>query len=134
VALNDTLVRYTYMGDADLSGDVTSTDYSLIDSGFALALSGWVNGDFDYSGAVDATDYALIDNAFAFQTGVLPEQAAAMYAQHAALFGQEYVDAFAAIQSGVVPEPASLGVLALAGVSLLGGGRRRRAGRPAALR
>jgi autotransporter-associated beta strand protein len=112
VALNDTLVRYTYMGDADLSGDVTSTDYSLIDSGFALALSGWVNGDFDYSGSVDATDYALIDNAFAFQTGVLPEQVAAMYAQHAALFGQEYVDAFAAVQSGVVPEPATAGLLA----------------------
>jgi autotransporter-associated beta strand protein len=79
VALNDTLVRYTYMGDADLSGDVTSTDYSLIDSGFALDLTGWVNGDFDYSGEVDATDYALIDNAFAFQTGVLPADVQAMY-------------------------------------------------------
>ena len=71
VGLNDTLVRYTYMGDADLSGDVTGTDYSLIDNGFAFDLSGWLNGNFDYSGEIDSTDYALIDNAFAFQTGPL---------------------------------------------------------------
>jgi hypothetical protein len=69
VALNDVLVRYTYMGDADLDGEVTGTDYSLIDNGFAFQLSGWLNGDFDYSGGIDGTDYALIDNAFAFQTG-----------------------------------------------------------------
>jgi hypothetical protein len=65
------LVRFTYMGDADLDGEITGTDYSLIDGGFAFGLSGWLNGDFDCSGLIDGTDYALIDNAFAFQTGPL---------------------------------------------------------------
>jgi hypothetical protein len=61
---NDVLVKYTYYGDADLSGAVDGADYSLIDNGFNAGLSGWVNGDFNYSNSVDGADYALIDNAF----------------------------------------------------------------------
>ena len=125
VAPNDTLVRYTYMGDADLDGSITGTDYSLIDAGFASRLAGWLNGDFDYSGAIDGTDYALIDNAFASQIGPLNEQFQALYNQHLAVFGQEYVDALAAIQS--VPEPGTLSLAALSGSGLLARrGRRRR--------
>jgi autotransporter-associated beta strand protein len=66
-SLNDTLVRYTYYGDADLSGTVDDTDYFLIDQGFANGSSGWINGDFDGNGMVDDTDYFLIDNAAAGQ-------------------------------------------------------------------
>jgi autotransporter-associated beta strand protein len=126
VGLNDTLVKFTYMGDADLSGVVDGTDYSLIDGGLASALSGWLNGDFDYSGAIDSTDYALIDNAFASQVGALNEQFLARYEQSLATFGQSYVEALALVQAGVAPEPGALGVLALAGVGAVARRRRRR--------
>jgi hypothetical protein len=102
--INDVLVKFTYFGDADLSGAVDATDYSLIDNGYVNGLSGWLNGDFDYSGVIDATDYALIDNAYVNQSGVLAET---MIAQHTRLFGGEYLAALAAVRSGVVPEPLS---------------------------
>jgi hypothetical protein len=60
----DVLLKYTYYGDTDLNGKVDDADYSNIDNGFNLALSGWVNGDTDYSGSVTGADYTLLDNAF----------------------------------------------------------------------
>jgi hypothetical protein len=122
---NEILVKFTYFGDADLSGSIDATDYSLIDNGFVNALSGWLNGDFDYSGVIDATDYALIDNAFVNQGGPLAD---ALIAQHSQQFGGEYVAALRAIQSGVIPEPAGLGACLLAGL-LSACGRRRSRGR-----
>jgi len=114
LAGNEVLVKFTYFGDADLSGSIDATDYSLIDNGYVNSLSGWINGDFDYSGSIDATDYALIDNAYVNQSGPLAE---AMIAEHTKLFGGEYVAALRAVQSGVIPEPASLWLLALVGWS-----------------
>ncbi|MGB7159079.1 MAG: autotransporter-associated beta strand repeat-containing protein [Tepidisphaeraceae bacterium] len=127
VALNDTLIKFTYMGDADVDGSVTTTDYALIDNGYAFDLAGWINGDFDYSGAIDTTDYALIDNAFAFQVGPLSLAFQARYERSVSLFGQDYINALAAVQSGVVPEPASAGVLVVAAMGLMSRRRRRRA-------
>ncbi|HWP40528.1 MAG TPA: family 16 glycosylhydrolase, partial [Tepidisphaeraceae bacterium] len=98
----EVLVKFTYFGDADLSGSIDATDYSLIDNGYVNTLSGWLNGDFDYSGTIDATDYALIDNAYVNQAGPLAE---ALIAQHSQQFGGEYVAALRAVQSGVIPEP-----------------------------
>jgi autotransporter-associated beta strand protein len=118
----EVLIKFTYFGDADLSGSIDATDYSLIDNGFVNSLSGWLNGDFDYSGVIDATDYALIDNAFVNQGSPLAE---AMIAQHTQQFGGEYVAALRAIQSGVIPEPTTLGVL-LGGALLLHRPRRLR--------
>ncbi len=71
VGLNDVLVKFTYFGDADLSGTVDDTDYFLINSGFTSGLTGWLNGDFDYSGTVDDADYFLLNNAFTTQGAVL---------------------------------------------------------------
>ncbi|WP_428939059.1 autotransporter-associated beta strand repeat-containing protein [Fontivita pretiosa] len=121
----EVLVKFTYFGDADLSGSIDATDYSLIDNGYVNSLSGWINGDFDYSGVIDATDYALIDNAYVNQAGPLAE---ALIAEHARMFGGEYLAALRAVQAGVIPEPASLG--ALLGVACsLRRPRRRRADR-----
>jgi uncharacterized repeat protein (TIGR03803 family) len=58
------LVKYTYYGDANLSGKVDGSDYTLIDNAFQNHLTGWYNGDFNYDGVVNGSDYTLIDNAF----------------------------------------------------------------------
>ncbi|HWP39754.1 MAG TPA: PEP-CTERM sorting domain-containing protein, partial [Tepidisphaeraceae bacterium] len=115
VSADDVLVKFTYFGDADLSGSIDATDYSLIDNGYVNSLTGWLNGDFDYSGTIDATDYALIDNAYVNQVGPLAE---ALIAEHTRMLGGEYLAALRAIQSGVIPEPASVGLLVL-GAGLL---------------
>lgn len=68
----DALVKYTYAGDANLSGNITGDDYFRIDSGYVGNLKGYSNGDFDYSGKINADDYFLIDSNYGRQTlGIL---------------------------------------------------------------
>jgi len=112
-------VKYTYFGDADLSGSIDATDYSLIDNGYVNSLSGWIHGDFDFSGVIDATDYALIDNAYVNQSGALAD---ALLAEHSRMFGGEYLAALNAIRAGVIPEPGA-GAIGIA-VLMLAGRRR----------
>jgi hypothetical protein len=65
------LVRYTWSGDADLSGSIEGDDFFLIDAGFAAGTRSYFGGDFDFSGSVDADDYFLIDSIFNKATGLL---------------------------------------------------------------
>jgi hypothetical protein len=59
----DILVKYTYYGDADLSGAINGADYLNLDVAFnSGGLTGWANGNFDYNAAIDGGDYTLIDN------------------------------------------------------------------------
>ena len=71
VSAADVLVKYTYYGDANLSGTVTAADYSRTDAGYVNNLTGWANGDFNYDGTVDGSDYTLIDAAFNGQSTAL---------------------------------------------------------------
>jgi len=69
LAGNETLVKYTWRGDADLDGKLTSFDFALLDAGFAGASQsdgskGWFFGDFDYNGLVDTQDYNLLSTAY----------------------------------------------------------------------
>ncbi len=115
---NAVLVKYTWFGDANLDGVVDDTDYSLIDNGFGNSLTGWVNGDFNYDGTIDDTDYSLIDGAFGNQNGQL--LTAEFLAMREAQFGEAYVANLLA----AVPEPTSLGLLAVGAMGMLA--RRRR--------
>jgi hypothetical protein len=111
----DVLVKYTYYGDADLSGSIDGRDYSRIDIGFQGHLTGWYNGDFNYDGVVDGSDYTLIDNAFNHQTINLSALTLALVENPASAGGMS------------VPEPASFGLIAFLGVGALS--RRRRISR-----
>jgi hypothetical protein len=63
------LIKFTYYGDADLSGAVNFDDYSRTDAGFNQSRSGWMNGDYDGNGIINFDDYSLIDLAFNTQNG-----------------------------------------------------------------
>ncbi|HYO10252.1 MAG TPA: hypothetical protein VER17_14890 [Tepidisphaeraceae bacterium] len=69
----DTLIMYTYAGDADMNGKINGDDYFVIDSRVAQSGSvfGWYNADFDYNGRIDGDDYFLIDSTIGRQDGVL---------------------------------------------------------------
>ena len=72
------LVKYTWVGDANLSGVVDGDDYFLLDSEASRGASpsapptplfGAYNGDFDLNGRVDGDDYFLIDSVMGRQDG-----------------------------------------------------------------
>jgi hypothetical protein len=108
VGPSDTLVMYTYGGDANLDGAITGDDYFQIDSGFPAGASGWFNGDFNYDGSITGDEYFVIDSNFSAQgssfavSGGLP----------------------AGVQA--VPEPASVALLSLGAAAALSRRRRRR--------
>ncbi len=109
VTAADTLVMYTYNGDANLDGKVDADDYFQIDSNYNKSGTsfGFNKGDFNYDGVINGDDYFLIDSAYsAIQSGSLPIIAHGAGRSMAAL----------SISGGVaaVPEPASLSVLVLA--------------------
>src|SRR5213075_1914282 len=57
----DTLVMFTYGGDANLDGKINVDDYGRIDLNAPLGTSGWFNGDFNYDGKINIDDYGIID-------------------------------------------------------------------------
>ena len=105
-----TLAMYTYAGDLNFDGRVDAQDYGIIDNWVQFpGTSGYVNGDINYDGVIDAADYGIIDNTIQLQGAPIP------------MTGSDV--AGAGLQA--VPEPASLGVMAIASAGLLGRRRRR---------
>jgi fibronectin-binding autotransporter adhesin len=102
---SDTLVMYTYGGDANLDGKINVDDYTRIDFNVPLGSSGWYNGDFNYDGKINVDDYTIIDFNVGIQGAQFPTGAGGLGGVTA------------------VPEPASLGLLGLAAAATL---RRRR--------
>ncbi len=123
VANGDVLVKYTYVGDADLSGRVSASDYTLIDSAFnynktavGTKISGWVNGDFNYDGKIDGDDYSLIDNAF--NTEGSSVSFAGISAGPAEMIASDTAQ-IAGSSSSAVPEPTALSLVGIGAVGLL---------------
>jgi autotransporter-associated beta strand protein len=64
IAVDDTavLVKYTYVGDANLDGQVDALDYERIDLAIGNSgVFGTAQGDLNYDGTVDALDYEQVD-------------------------------------------------------------------------
>ncbi len=118
----DLLVKYTFVGDANLDGTINANDYLLLDDNFnaGSTLTGWLNGDFNYDGAINGDDYTLIDNAFNTQGSVSFAGASAGPTEMIASDTQQIP-----AETTALPEPAMIGFLSI--VALL---RRRRRFRP----
>jgi len=125
----DTLVKYTYHGDADLDGDVDPNDVAHWGVNFTGDLppgtgtKTWTQGDWDGDRDVDPNDVALWGVNF---TGDLPPGTGLSIDVPAGLSS----DAVAALSSlgfsvNVVPEPGVLGLLGLLGAGLLSRRNRR---------
>ncbi len=106
---SDTLVMYTYGGDANLDGKINVDDYGRIDLNSPIpGASGWSNGDFNYDGKINVDDYGIID----FNVGIQ---------------GTPFFTASAGGPAGVaaVPEPAAAAATLLLSAGALTSRRRR---------
>ncbi len=63
------LVKYTYVGDANLSGAVSFDDYVGMDNAFfgLIPNLGWATGDINFDNVINFDDYSKVDQAFFFQ-------------------------------------------------------------------
>jgi hypothetical protein len=99
--------KYTYLGDADMDGQVTSQDYTAIDAnlgthGINRGIA-WFYGDTNFDGNTTVEDYTGIDSALGFGQG----------------------NPLTVQGLPAVPEPASVGMIALGAAGLLMRRRRR---------
>jgi autotransporter-associated beta strand protein len=111
-------IKYTLLGDADLDGAVTGSDFTDLVGNLGKSGRTWDQGDFDYDGSVTGSDFtALVGNLGKSASGAAVMIPAADYAA---------IDAFAAANGLMadVPEPATIGLFTLGILGVLG--RRRR--------
>jgi hypothetical protein len=106
-----TLVKYAYLGDANLDGTVNALDFNALANGYGTGTV-WPQGDFNYDGTVNSSDFALL---------------AANYGQVPPAPGDVIVDSSAPASSlgAVVPEPITASLIASAAGWMLTRRRRR---------
>jgi autotransporter-associated beta strand protein len=120
----DMLVKYTYYGDADLTGSVDLDDFNLFLAGYqdpSNVPQTWIYGDFDYTGSVDLDDFNLF--LAAYQANGAPLSALAGLIGDTSLSAADRQLMLSAVAA--VPEPAALGLFAFGAMALTA--RRRRA-------
>src|SRR2546430_1366055 len=68
-----TLIRYAWLGDANIDGKVNALDFNVLASNFGAGGGGgankrWFQGDFNYDGTVNTADF----NALAINFNIFP--------------------------------------------------------------
>ena len=56
------LVKYTYLGDANLDSTVNALDFNALANGYGETPGSdvWSQGDFNYDGTVNSSDFAML--------------------------------------------------------------------------
>lgn len=104
------IVKFTYLGDADLDGDVDAADLGRVGLNWLDTNATWIEGDFNYSGTVDVLDMYLFS--LNWQMGV------------GAPLSVSFDDALqnlglsVSFDSMTIPEPAGMGAIALLACAL----------------
>jgi len=70
------LIKHTFYGDANLSGNVDTIDFNIVASNFNKTNKIWSDGDFDYQQDVDTIDFNLLASTFG-NTGLGPAESKA---------------------------------------------------------
>jgi hypothetical protein len=99
-------IMFTLLGDANLDGTVNSEDFSPFSHNLGQSGQMWDDGDFNYDGTVNSEDFA----SFSHNLG----QTASLAASTAGI-----LEGANGISLTNVPEPASIGLLALGVVGVL---------------
>jgi fibronectin-binding autotransporter adhesin len=102
-------ITFTLLGDANLDGTVNAEDYTPFSHNIGQSGMYWDDGDFNYDGTVNAEDYTDFSHNIG-QSAALAPQAGVLEAANG-------------ISLSNVPEPASAGLMVMAGLGML---RRRR--------
>ena len=98
---------FTLLGDANLDGTVNSEDFTPFSHNLGQSGMTWDDGDFNYDGTVNAEDFTPFSHNLN---------------QSAVLAGD--LESANGISLANVPEPASAGMMVMAGLGILQ--RRRR--------
>jgi len=115
-------LKYTLVGDANLDGTVNGSDFSILAANFGLGVTNWDQGNFLYSSSVNGSDFS----ALAANFGQGDSGASVTPADIAALDAFAAANGLPAPDFAAVPEPATLSLAALAGVSIMARRRGRK--------